>query len=57
MSQEEIRRVVEALEEFEVFEPIGTDEGYVGKMPLTTGIKITPYAETGEWKWKEQLTR
>ena len=42
MNQEEIRQI-EALEEYEVFEPIGTLDGYVGKMPLTTWIEITPY--------------
>ena len=36
-------RQIEALEEYEVFEPLGTLEGYIGKMPLTTGIEITFY--------------
>ena len=42
MNQKEIREI-EALEEYEVFEPIGTLKGYVGTMPQMTGIKITPY--------------
>ena len=46
MCEEEIKRVIEALEEFEVFEPLGTDKGYVGKMPLITGIMLTPYRLT-----------
>ena len=29
-------RIIEALEEYEVFEPIGTLEGYIGKMPTRT---------------------
>ncbi len=52
MNQEEIR-TIEALEEFEVFEPLGTLEGYVGEMPLKTWVKITPYPLTSFADLKE----
>ncbi len=31
-------RLIEALEEYEVFEPLGTLEGYVGVMPTKTKL-------------------
>ena len=52
MNQEEIR-TIEALEEFEVFEPIGTLESYVGEMPTKTGIHLTPYRLTSFADMKE----